>query len=82
MNNDVLFFVAFYSLMGVFVSLIIVGSDLNGPPMSKREVIKIIVAGLLWPFFILVGAAHVCWELLKAARSTLAKIAHDITRIT
>lgn len=80
MSNDVLFYVAFYSMMGIFVSLVIVGADLGGPPLSQREVVKIVVAGALWPFFVLAGFASIMWDLFKSVRGHLVKIANDMTR--
>lgn len=68
MSNDVFFYIAFYSMMGIFVSLIIVSIDLNGPQLTFREVIKIIATGVFWPLFIIAGALSLAREVFKVVR--------------
>ena len=76
MNPNVTFYVTLYVMMAAIVAVILVGSMISGPPLSRREKVELFAAALLWPAFMLFGLIAIVRDLSKYVRNKIVAIVH------
>jgi hypothetical protein len=76
MNPNVTFYVTLYVMMAAIVAVILVGSMISRPPLSRREKVELFAAALLWPAFMLFGLIAIVRDLSKYIRNKIAVIVY------